>query len=80
MENNFHVGWCPFCNQGWINIYKDSGNDKFLLLCDECDTIWDDPKFGTNNSIKYNLVETLKIPSMKELQEIEWDKFLIQSP
>jgi hypothetical protein len=39
MEDDFHVGLCPFCDQGWVDIVKDSGNNKFVLWCGECDTI-----------------------------------------
>ncbi len=78
-NNNFHVAWCPFCNQGWVEIVKDAGNGKMLLLCAECDTTWDNP-----NDLKfdkpiedYKLIGNLEIPSINEVQEIGWDKRLI---
>lgn len=78
MNNDFHIAWCPFCNQGWVNVIKDSGNKKLLLLCYECDTTWDNPiDAGLNEPMNYNLVGKLELPSIKEIQEIGWDKLLI---
>jgi hypothetical protein len=77
-DNHFHISWCPFCNHGWVDIIKDSGNDKMFLLCYECDTTWNSPEdIIEDNPVEYNLVGNLKIPSLKEIQEIGWDKFLI---
>ena len=78
MENNFHIAWCPFCNQGWVDIVKDPPNDELFLLCNECDTIWDKPidiKLCNPNLDKsVNKAET---PSTTEVKEVGWDKWLI---
>jgi hypothetical protein len=77
MENNFHFGWCPFCNQGWVNAIKDSGSSKILLLCYECDTTWNTPSdISLDTPMNYDLMGQLEIPSLKEIQELGWDKFL----
>ena len=77
MGNNFHVAWCPFCSQGWVEIIKDSGNNKLLLICAECYTTWDKPiDIELNKSISYEFVGKVEIPALNEIQEIEWDKLL----
>ncbi|HZX58170.1 MAG TPA: hypothetical protein VFE54_05575 [Mucilaginibacter sp.] len=78
MNNNFHIGWCPFCNQGWIDIEKDTLDGKFFLLCQECDTTWDSPidfKQGKLTNIKP--LGKLEIPLLSEIQQLGWDKWLV---
>lgn len=78
MGNNFHIAWCPFCNQGWVNVVKDSGNNKILLSCDECDTTWLAPSdIALDNPTNYNFVGKLEMPSLEEVQQIGWDKLLV---
>jgi hypothetical protein len=78
MNNKFHIGWCPFCNQGWIDIVKDSSQNRMLLLCDECFTTWDNPTdIQLNNPMKYELLNKLETPSLNEIQEMGWDKLII---
>lgn len=73
MDNTLHVAWCPFCNQGFIEIVKDSANGKLLLLCAECDTTWDKPSdIKLDNPTNYKFTGKLEIPSMREVQEIGW--------
>ena len=77
MENNYHIAWCPFCNQGWVNVIKDLGNKKLLLLCYECDTTWADPNdIALNKPINYEMVGKIEVPLLGEIQEAGWDKFL----
>jgi len=39
----FHIGWCPFCNQGRVDVVKDIKHNELLLSCNECDTMWKNP-------------------------------------
>jgi hypothetical protein len=78
MNNNFHIGWCPFCNQGWVNVVKNSALDKLFLLCEECDTIWDNPDdLKLDNPITREFEDKLELPSTIEVQKIGWDKLII---
>ena len=78
MTNNFHIGWCPFCNQGWVNIVKDTSSNNLILLCDECDTIWNSPDdFKLNNPITREFEVKLEVPSISEIQKVGWDKLII---
>lgn len=42
-ENEFKVGWCPICNQGWQVIVKDTDTEKLFIMCEECLSLWDHP-------------------------------------
>lgn len=78
MNENLHVAWCPYCNQGWVDIEKDSGNGTLLLVCEECDTTWEKPTdIELDNPIHYEFTGNLKTPSINEIKEIGWDKLLI---
>jgi transcription elongation factor Elf1 len=80
MQNKLHIGWCPFCDQGWVNAVKDSGNSKIFLLCYECDTIWDTHEnFLLGESNNYNLVGEVEIPSPKDIEDYGWDKLIIDN-
>lgn len=75
----FKVGWCPVCNQGWIQIVKDVKTHKLFLLCSECESVWHDPK-DIKSAKKAKRINELNItkPTIKEIKEIGWDKYLIK--
>jgi len=78
MGNNFHIGWCPFCNQGWVDIVKDSVNNELFLLCNECDTTWSSPiDVKLDKPANIEPINKIEIPSLTEIQEIGWDKCLV---
>jgi len=77
-DNNYHVAWCPFCNQGWVDIIKDALSDELLLMCNECDTLWGQPidvKLS-NPLIRETEIKVVE-PSLVEITEMGWDRFLI---
>ena len=43
-ENEFKVGWCPICNQGWQVIIMDADTGKLFVQCEECLSVWDNPR------------------------------------
>ena len=79
MNYKSHIGWCPYCDQGWINIVNDKGNNKLLLLCDECDTLCEKPGDIQLDIplINYKFMGNAEDPSLNEIQAIGWDKLLI---
>ena len=80
MDFKFHVGWCPFCNQGWINKVKEVSRNEILLFCDECDTIWESPNDVISDKpvILENFISSVQEPELSEIKKIGWDKFLIK--
>jgi len=80
MDNDFKVAWCPFCNQGWVEIVKDSGNDDLVLICAECYTTWKEPgNITLDNSIRYEFLGMAETPSLNEIKKIGWENFLLGS-
>lgn len=77
-NNNHHIAWCPFCNQGWVDIIKDSLTNKLFLLCNECDTLWADPiDLKSDNPLVSKIEIKIEEPSLEEIKESGWNKFLI---
>jgi hypothetical protein len=78
MNNDFNVAWCPFCNQGWVQIVKDSSNGKLALLCQECDTVWANPEdLQLNEPFRYLFQGMAIKPSFDEILNVEWDRYII---
>lgn len=78
INNDYHVAWCPFCNQGWVDIIKDSLTNKLFLLCQECDSLWGSPVDVKFDRPVVGRVE-IKInePLPEEIKAIGWNNFLI---
>lgn len=78
MDYDFVVAWCPYCNQGYAQIRKDTINGQLLVLCTECDTVWLNPAdIEIDNPVKDHLFEGLALrPSEYEVDAIGWTKFL----
>lgn len=75
----YHVGWCPYCDRGWIDIQKNALDNRLFLLCDECDTIWRDPEYLIlgEPTVPRIQIKINEAPSLKEIEDVGWDKFLI---
>ncbi|AKB32387.1 hypothetical protein MSSIH_1697 [Methanosarcina siciliae HI350] len=74
----YKVAWCPICNQGWVEIAKDTSSKELFLFCEECESEWDDPlniKKDTSTRDKYGLVE---VPSLAEIQDKKWYEYIIK--
>ena len=39
----YHIGWCPVCNQGWQEVLRDRSTHDLFIRCDECLVEWDLP-------------------------------------
>lgn len=41
----FHVkGICPICDAGGLGFRRCSDGETIVLMCDECDSVWLDPR------------------------------------
>lgn len=78
-ENEFKVGWCPICNQGWQVIIVDIVTGKLFVQCEECLSLWDNPgdvkipqKALSNSN---DLIED--IPLYEEIVREGWEEYFI---
>ena len=77
MSNDFHVAWCPFCNQGFVNIVKNSNTDELILECDECYSYWLRPdNIQTDNSVPYHKEDKIIDPSLEDIRQNDWEKYI----
>jgi transcription elongation factor Elf1 len=74
------VAWCPICNQGWVEIFKDKITNLLFVCCDECEALWEHPDFikevdlaTSTFDFEYEIVE----PSEEEINIRGWDKYII---
>ena len=45
METKIHfVGRCPICGQGDVIIVKEKSSNSLSLICDDCESQWEDPE------------------------------------
>jgi hypothetical protein len=79
MNYEFKVAWCPYCDQGWVEIVKNTLSGDLLILCAECDTIWRNPEDIPLDkpAIDY-LVGRVEAPSFEAIKAIGWDKNIIK--
>ncbi|WP_094229255.1 hypothetical protein [Methanolobus psychrotolerans] len=76
----YKVTWCPVCNQGWVEIAKDVNSKRLFLLCEECESEWDEPnniKNSTSTRDKYGLIE---VPLLEEIRKKKWDQYIVKDP
>ena len=75
----FKVKWCPICNQGWVEIVKDTVSGQLFCCCSECENEWDDVKNISNKSCnaeyKYGDITD---PDYEEIKEKKWDIYIIK--
>ena len=80
MNYEFKVAWCPYCDQGWVEIVQDSVTNRLLLLCSECDTIWEKPEDITQYRPAPNhlITNPVKKPALVDIQVVGWDQKIIR--
>lgn len=79
MKYEFSIGGCCFCNQGVAEIVKDVTNNELLIMCSECDTIWNSPQDFNSNNPNINKMKTVKKvtdPTLEEIKAKGWEKFI----
>lgn len=73
------VKWCPICNQGWVEIVKDTCTATLFCCCSECETEWNNPfdieEKTCNLENKFGMIED---PDYSEIEEIGWDKYILR--
>ena len=82
MNLSYYIGTCPFCdNQGRAFIVKEISTKQLLVLCEECDTVWDSPqKFLQNdpNIAKTQNGNRIEDVNFEEIKKEGWDIFIKQ--
>ncbi|GAA0741790.1 hypothetical protein [Clostridium oceanicum] len=66
--------YCPFCeNQGVIYEAKIKYTNKYIYICDECDTVWIDKNINEDNCKSFDdiMSEIGRNSLWSELSELE---------
>ncbi len=76
-EYEHKVKWCPVCNQGWVEIVRDSAKKQIYLYCNECETEWSNPKEIRDDNGTHDVFQTCEKVTITEVEEKGWQIFLI---
>jgi hypothetical protein len=44
MDHNQNINSCPLCREGQIIPMRVEKTSQLILICDECDSQWDNPE------------------------------------
>ncbi|MDL2259149.1 hypothetical protein LJC42_08415 [Eubacteriales bacterium OttesenSCG-928-K08] len=77
MDNKYYIGECRICNQGMLEIVKESNTGLIFVACDECEGEWNNPEDalkGINGSrSKYGAVSDI---TQMEIKQMNWSKYI----
>ena len=73
------VGWCRFCNQGWLEILKEIATGRLSIVCSECDAEYDTPEdmISGRYSSPYKGGRRAD-PDIEEIKAIGWDSYILR--
>ncbi len=79
-KNKNIVAWCPICDQGWVEILKDTNTSSLLVVCHECESEWISPdKIQVETVLPYSTrTGPLTQANDNELEEKGWEKFVLK--
>ncbi len=78
MADKYHkIGWCPICNQGWIEIVKEKKTGALFLCCDECGGEWANPDDIGNRGTRDKFGQVTE-PTISEIRAKGWEKYIIE--
>ena len=79
MEYEYKVAWCPFCEQGWVEIVKNTADEHLWLCCAECFTFWEKPEDIAAEKPALNIsLELVVPPTRQEVEHAGWDGHIIK--
>lgn len=86
MEKIYHVGDCPVCRVGMMEIVYDLYTHKCSAMCDECSLEFDSISDYLNKKNGYREFFTVKdnLPkvrtaTLEDIENTEWIDYIIES-
>ena len=77
MKKVHTVGWCYFCNQGWLILAKEIKTSNLYVCCKECETQWENPhRIGPNDCLSFEKYGVYELPTEEEIINKGWSEFL----
>ncbi|MFC4776217.1 hypothetical protein ACFO9Q_05475 [Paenibacillus sp. GCM10023252] len=75
MIYEYKVAWCKACDQGWVEIVKETATSNLLLMCSECTAQWIDMMSYYEEAYleEEKIVET---PIMDEIKKWGWEDLI----
>jgi hypothetical protein len=77
MARHYHVGWCPFCNQGWQVVVRDRNTHGLFIRCQECLSEWDSPEAAKGRKLAvFQKHESEGYATREDLLAHSWDQYV----
>lgn len=69
---------CPFCEQGWIDVWKNLDTEKLYLHCGECERGYYNPEQLDVDHSFLTLLEDYKaqVATEEDIMKFGWGNFL----
>ena len=70
----YNIGMCKVCNQGLLEVVKDSVTGKIYICCDECEAEWGTPiEALVNQGGSRGKYGKIIYPCIDEIREQQWE-------
>ena len=73
----YNIEECPICRHGALLIVKAVDNNRLLVICDDCESQWEDPeKAIAGEEPITEEVCGVKDATLEEIEARGWKKFV----
>jgi hypothetical protein len=79
MNTSIHsIGRCPICGQGDVIVVKERSSDDLLLICDDCESQWENPEilFSGGEPMQEEKSNLDDLVSDDEIKLAGWEKYV----
>jgi|LakMenEpi03Aug12_release.lakeMendotaPanAssembly.Ray.scaffolds.fasta_scaffold1051710_1 hypothetical protein len=74
----YSVSRCPICGQGDVLIVKEKKTGHLLLMCDDCESQWENPEilFSTGEPLMNEKNDLTAAVEDSEVKAVDWEKYV----
>ena len=77
MSIEFNVGSCSICGQGLLVIAKAVNEDALFVICDDCESQWDNPDIALAcGPVRMHEFVNVRNATLEEIEGVGWREFV----
>lgn len=77
MHQNQRYNECPVCGQGELLVVQDLSTTKFLIMCDDCESTWEDPESSLDFTKCLDRTDSkVRDATQQEIKELGWLQYI----
>lgn len=80
MANEYRIGECPHCRQGFLIVCTDPATSNLYACCDDCESLWDNPEAALRGDDPVSDIQELRDAAWSEIESTEWEAFVENAP